>query len=229
MHTGPRVRKYLGVRGRDARVAAARSPPPFPVPRAGGELLPLARDCHVLALAGECGVGPVPVALAASYLQRLRARALARAAGPDTELERVLASDVFRVLLERPGVFGAPPTAAPGHSHDDQCMLMLAYLMCLHLAVKVVHVPRARYSVNRLAERMLEVTLDSDDLMQLEVMIMRMLDFRLVPLARASAPAAAPTPPPEREMADADDTPSKRAKPDESPTAVLECAELMSP
>ncbi len=211
--------------------APANPPPTHSAPPAGQGFVPLSGRCMVLRLAAKAGVGPVAVALAASYVQRLRAWALARRPlPPDSEMERVLASEAYCMFCTRPDRFCALPGGIEGCPADDQKRVMLLYLVCLHLAVKLVRLPRSgKYGFNYVAHKVLGVQLAHHDLTALEVGVMRCLDFRLAPLpapADAALDADADAAPMDEEAA----APAKRAKREHSPTTVMECDEaLMSP
>ena len=200
--------------------------------------VPLGNGCLVLRLAQTVGVGPVPVALAASYVQRLRHKALARAPAARTPRDRVLAGRAYELLfLGRPGVFSATQHGDPDPAcFDDQRSLLAVYLICMNVAVKLVH-RLPRYSFNTLLSAVLHERLSGRDLAHMEVWIMRELDWRLAPVqevqeepARDDSPAAArPAKRPcsgdaqqqQRRPGD-----QKRARPD-SPTDVLAFDQLL--
>lgn len=156
--------------------------------------MPLGSDCLVARLATANGVDPLSVALAASYMQRLRHRALARAL-PANGLTTMLAGDAYNMFLSRPGVFRAPQRGDPDRMHDQRGLLA-AYLVCMHVAVKLVEKRPRKYHFNTLLHAMLHEKLSAQDLFDVEMWIMCALDWQLAPLCRQEP--AKPVEPQER-------------------------------
>lgn len=194
--------------------------------------MPLGSGCLVLRLAATYGMGPLPVALAASYMQRLRHKALAQPAQTRAPSHDVLAGAAFDMLFSRhQGVFCAsqdPHQEADCACIDDKRNLAALYVVCLHVAAKLVHRVQ-RHTFNGLLCRLLHERLSPGELQQVEVWVMRELDWRLAPVRRCDdgddddgRPKPAACRRTKRSRHGVDEPPGqKRARLEDSPTDVL--------
>lgn len=142
--------------------------------------MPLDRDCPVLFTAREFNINTVTVVLAASLFQRVR-HALMLGLRPMC-ITNVLTHSLFHG-------FAADVHTPHGTFYGGRNPWgLMASALCLHIAVKAVHIPRntpnrvGHYSLSNLMMYLCGWRLHRDDVLVAETWILEQLDWRVLPL-----------------------------------------------
>lgn len=164
------------------------------------DYVPVGRGCLVLRLARSFGIHTVAVALAASYYQRVH-EALADAPADCPLADILLPHGVVRFTW--PNFEGRSPMVFQGAFRGEEDRWPLVVLtVCLHVATKVTHAPRnspralGGYGFSHLLRELLGMRLRDRDMYTMEMWVLWLLKFRVVPLPPPEPWPAAPTPTP---------------------------------
>lgn len=163
-----------------------------PLVSAGPEcFVPVSKHCSVLRLAWQFQISSVAVALSGCIFQRVLTR-LAEAEAHGDFIQCPF-SRVLRCVLE----FGLDPFLhlegrrevfrVPHLNHFSVCSIYV-YIVCLHIAVKMVHIPHTvphrlgrRYSISRIFQQLELKPLTVEELLDVEMWILSLLDWNVLP------------------------------------------------